>query len=79
MTLEIESSDRDGDSLTTKFWIYKEVGTYPNEVQLTPHGNKVQITLEASSTGQFHVIAEVKDDAVHPMTRYVIFVVEVEN
>ena len=77
LTLEVQTSDPDGDQLDTKFWIYKEVGTYKGEAQLSAEGNKVQVTLDPSSTGQLHVIAEVKDNGVHPMTRYVRFVVEV--
>lgn len=77
LTLEVQTSDPDGDQLETKFWIYKEVGTYGGEAQLSATGNKVQVTLDAFSAGQLHVIAEVKDNGVHPMTRYVRFVVEV--
>ncbi len=78
LTLEVQTSDPDGDQLETKFWVYKEVGTYDGEAQLSAEGNKVQVTLDATSTGQLHVIAEVQDNGVHPMTRYVRFVVEVE-
>lgn len=79
LTLEIKISDPDEDELTTKFWIYKEVGTYTGEASLSPSGNQVSVTLDSESAGELHVIAEVKDDAVHPMTRYVRFVVEVEK
>jgi len=78
LTLEIESSDPDGDQLETKFWIYKEVGTYNGEATLTVEGQKVDITLDSSSIGQLHIIAEVSDDAIHPMTRYQRFIVEVK-
>lgn len=74
----ISARDIDGDNLTTKFWIYKEVGTYGGEGILSPSGNQVTVTLDSISTGELHVIAEVKDDAVHPMTRYVRFVIEVK-
>jgi hypothetical protein len=77
LALEVQTSDPDGDLLETKFWIYKEVGTYNGEVQLSAEDNKVQVTLDASSSGQLHVIAQVKDNGVHPMTRYVRFVVEI--
>ena len=77
LTLEIETSDPDGDALETKFWIYKEVGTYTGEATLTAEGNSVQLQLDDSSTGLLHVIAEVKDQREHPMTRYQRFVVEV--
>jgi hypothetical protein len=79
LTLEVEISDPDGDQLATKFWIYKEVGTYAGDAVLTAEGNQVQVGLDASSVGQLHVVAEVKDSGVHPMTRYARFVVEVEK
>lgn len=77
-TLQVETSDPDGDKLETKFWIYKEVGTYQGEADLNLNGNQVTFSLDDSSLGQLHIIAEVKDDAVHPMTRYQRFVVEVK-
>jgi len=77
LTLQVETSDPDGDELETKFWIYKEVGTYTGEAILAAEGNSVQIQLDNFSTGLLHVIAEVTDNGVHPMTRYQRFVVEV--
>jgi hypothetical protein len=77
LTLEVETSDPENDQLVTKFWIYKEVGTYNGDAQLSAEGNKVQVTLDVSSAGQLHVIGEVKDDGAHLMTRYVRFVIEV--
>jgi hypothetical protein len=79
LTVEVKTSDPDGDLLETKFWIYKEVGTYAGQAQLLSEGNKVQVTLDGASTGQLHVIAEVRDNGVHPMTRYQRFVIEVGN
>lgn len=78
LSLSIEASDPDGDDLETKFWIYQEVGTYSGQAKLSPKGNQVTVQFDPSATGQLHVIAEVKDKAEHPMTRYVRFVVEVE-
>ena len=75
--LEVESSDPDGDVLETKFWVYQEVGTYAGEVGLSAQRNQVEVQLDSSSSGTLHVIAEVKDNGVHPMTRYRRFVVEV--
>jgi hypothetical protein len=77
LTLEVQTSDPDGDQLETKFWIYKEVGDYTGEVVLRPSGNQLEVSLKANATGQLHVIAEVKDNGAHPMTRYVRFVMEV--
>ncbi|WPR73965.1 DUF1593 domain-containing protein [Algoriphagus sp. NG3] len=77
LTLAVETSDPDGDTLETKFWVYKEVGTYGGEVELTAEGNNLQVQLGPSAKGQLHIIAEVKDNGTHPMTRYQRFVVEV--
>ena len=79
LSMEVETSDPDGDLLETKFWIYQEVGTYEGKADLTVSGNRVEVALDATSTGQLHVIAEVKDNGLHSMTRYVRFVVEVQN
>jgi hypothetical protein len=77
VSLEVQTSDPDGDALETTFWIYKEVGTYLGTAELSTEGNKVHISLDPSATGELHVIAEVKDDGEHPMTRYIRFVVDV--
>lgn len=77
ISLEVEVSDPDGDALETKFWIYKEVGTYSGEASLIGNENQVQVRLDPSSVGQLHVIAEVRDKGNHPMTRYQRFVVDV--
>ncbi len=79
LNLEVETSDPDGDLLETKFWIYQEVGNYAGKADLAVSGNRVAIALDGASIGQLHVIAEVKDNGLHPMTRYVRFVVEVQN
>lgn len=77
VTLEIETSDPDGDKLTTKFWVYKEVGSYQGDIDLKVSGDTVSFTLEEGAIGQLHVIAEVTDYTIHPMTRYHRFVVDV--
>ncbi|WP_026966931.1 DUF1593 domain-containing protein [Algoriphagus terrigena] len=78
VTLQVETSDPDGNELETKFWIYKEVGTYTGEAALAADGNQVGVKLDSNATGTLHVIAEVKDSGKHPMTRYQRFVVEVK-
>ncbi|WP_290507063.1 hypothetical protein [Algoriphagus sp.] len=77
LTLEIETTDPDGYELETKFWIYEEVGTYDGDATLSASGNRVTVSLDSSATGALHVIAEVKDQSVHPMTRYQRFVIQV--
>jgi hypothetical protein len=38
----------------------------------------VNVSLDPMAVGQLHIIAEVKDNGIHPMTRYQRFVVEVK-
>ena len=75
--LEVTVSDPDGDQLETKFWIYKEVGTYAGQALLSVDGNSVSVSLDSMAVGQLHIIAEVKDNGTHPMTRYQRFVIAV--
>lgn len=77
VSLEVEASDPDGDELEINFWIYREVGTYSEEVELIVDQNSAMVQLAETGTGELHVIAEVRDRAEHPMTRFVRFVVEV--
>ena len=81
--LEVETSDPDGDSVHTRFWIYEEIGSYNGESELTYVGNSATLQVnEVDSgvlhgSGTIHVIAEVTDNGVHPMTRYQRFVIEI--
>lgn len=75
----IKAKDPDGDLLQIRYWQYREAGTYPGEVHLTSRGNKVHFRIpDNADRGSIHLIAEVKDGASHPMTRYALLVVEVQ-
>ena len=78
LLLEVKTSDPDGDELHTHFWIYPEVGSYEAQPLVMQEGNKVEIQLHPTSSGQLHVVAEVRDSGEHPMTRYRRFVIEVK-
>jgi hypothetical protein len=78
LSIVVESTDPDGDQLEIKFWIYKEVGTYSGDAKLSAEVSKVNVSLDPTAVGQLHIIAEVKDNGTHPMTRYQRFVVEVQ-
>ncbi len=78
INLKIEATDPDGDELETTYWIYKEVGDYSGNVQITTNGEEALVDLPANQPGELHVIAEVKDSGKHPMTRYARFVILVE-
>ena len=77
LTLEVATSDPDGDNLTTHFWLYSEVGTYLGKPLLDQKENRLEIQLDPESTGELHVIASVKDDGEHSMVRYQRFVIQV--
>lgn len=79
VSLEVEASDPDGDELEINFWIYQEVGSYSEKVELTVNQESVKVQLAETGTGELHVIAEVRDRVVHPMTRYVRFLIKVED
>lgn len=76
--IEITAEDPDGDELATKFWIYKEVGTYSAAVEMTSESQIATVKLPQEGKGILHIIAEVKDNRTHPMTRYKRFVIEVK-
>lgn len=78
VTMEISASDPDGDELKTNFWIYNEVGTYTGEAMLISKGDMATLTLPVDETGSLHVIAEVTDNGIHPMTRYQRFIIDVK-
>lgn len=77
LTLEVVTSDPDGDNLITHFWLYSEVGTYLGKPLLDQKKNRLEIQLDPESTGELHVIASVQDDGEHSMVRYQRFVIQV--
>ncbi len=76
--LKIDASDPDGDNLKIGYWIYKEVGSYTGDAKITSNGQEATVILPAGQKGKLHIIAEVKDNGEHPMTRYERFVLSVE-
>jgi len=66
------SSDPDGNTLSYRWFVYREPGTYKGEVKLE-NADKVEteITLPADAKGKtIHVILEVTDDGTPKLTRY---------
>ncbi len=76
--LSLKASDPDGDQLEVNYWMYKEIGTYPSDINIQIEGHNGIVKLPAKTKGIMHIIAEVKDDAPHPMTRYQRFIINVE-
>lgn len=79
--VEVETSDPDNDKVSVTFWQYKEAGNSLESVQIEANKEgfaKVEIPANAKTGDTFHVIAEAKDDATHPMTRYQRVILEVK-
>ncbi|MCK5443260.1 MAG: DUF1593 domain-containing protein [Maribacter sp.] len=79
INLKIDTTDPDGDDLNINYWIYKEVGSYSGDAQLTSNGKEASVLLPTDHRGELHIIAEVKDNGEHPMSRYVRFVINVQS
>jgi hypothetical protein len=66
------SSDPDGDSLSFKWWVYKEAGTYPGNLSITNNGSRLA-TLKVpvvNSSYRISIVLEVKDNGSPSSTRY---------
>lgn len=75
------TTDPDGDALTYRWWQYQEAGTYDGAVEIeTARHQEASLTIPTDAgTGQtIHVICEVTDDGVPPLTRYRRVIVEIE-
>lgn len=72
ITLKAKTSDPDDNKVSLKFWQYKEVGTYKEDVLITQHGNTAEITVptSAKSGDTIHIIVEAEDNGSPVLTRY---------
>ena len=72
------SYDPDGDSLVFNWWIQPEAGTYTNDVKLF-HSDSGITTLNVPSDAagkRFHIICEIRDNGIHPLTSYRRIIIE---
>jgi len=75
------TADPDGDALTYRWWQYEDADTYEGTVEIeTTRPQEASFTVPTDAgTGQtIHVICEVTDDGVPPLTRYRRVIVEIE-
>ena len=67
------ASDPDGDNLACSWWHYVEAGTYRGEVQIEQADSldaAVVIPADAREGDTLHLLLEVTDDGIPPLTRY---------
>ena len=78
--LEGVVSDPDGDAVTVSWWQWRDVGTYPGQVQLSTPTSPVtslQIPADAAAGQTIHLVLEARDTGTPPLTRYQRVVVTV--
>jgi hypothetical protein len=67
------ASDPDGNSLSYRWWQYKEAGTYAGKIEISDPENKnasFAVPADAKTGNTIHVILEVKDSGTPQLTRY---------
>ena len=75
------TSDPDGDSLTYRWWQYKEAGTFEGTVEIQNAENQDAsfiIPDNAVKEKTIHIICEVKDNGNPQLTRYQRVIVEIQ-
>ena len=76
-----ESSDPDGDGLSYRWWLYGEAGTYES-IASTTYSTSANASLRVppDAAGRtIHVILEIRDDGLPPLTGYRRVIIEVEE
>lgn len=78
--LQGAASDPDKNALAVKWWQWKAAGTYPGQVTITNPTAltaSVQVPMDAKEGQTIHLVLEVTDNGVPPLTRYQRVVVTV--
>ena len=73
------STDPDGDSLSFRWFVYREAGSYAGEVKLeAAEKEEASLRVPADAAGKsIHIVLEVTDAGLPPLTRYRRIVVNV--
>jgi len=75
------TSDPDGDEISYHWWFYDEASDYEGEIEITnPDERDVSIVIPDSITQEtsLHMICEVRDRGVPPLTRYNRVIIKVK-
>jgi hypothetical protein len=76
------SRDPDGDTLSYRWWQYRDAGTYPGPVRIkNEHKQNTSMTVptDARAEETIHIVCEVTDDGTPCLTRYQRVVMTVEH
>jgi hypothetical protein len=71
--LEAVTSDPDGNTVTVKWWRWKDVDTYPGDVRLSNPASPaidVQVPADAIAGQTIQLVVEATDNGTPPLTRY---------
>jgi len=66
-------SDPDGNTVSARWWQWKEAGTYPGQVALansTAPATSVEVPPDGKSGQTIHLILEATDNGTPALTRY---------
>jgi hypothetical protein len=70
--------DPDGDSVSVRWWIYPEAGTFGQAAKLSASDGLItDVVLPSAATGTLHVILDVQDDGKPPLSAYRRVVIDV--
>lgn len=74
------TSDPDGNAVTVRWWVWKDVSTYPSPVTLshpTALSTTLQVPADATVGQTIHLILEATDNGTPPLSRYQRVVVSI--
>ncbi len=80
INLQCEGTDPDGDTLSYRWWQYKEAGTSTSSIKLENANTSTASFVCPKSSGSIHIILEVQDNSKeYPLTRYARIIVRMKK